>query len=327
MRFVGRAEAVDRVELRARVTGFLAERRFEEGQRVAAGDLLFVIEKAPYEAVVAQRRAELASAEAEVENAAAQLARGEQLLAGNNIPRAEVDERRARLLIAQAKVLEAQAALEAAELDLGYTDITAPIAGRIGRYAYSIGAFVGPDSGALATIVRQEPIYVGFPVSQATLTEVRQEAIARGDERALEVRAELPTGEPYAEPGTIAFTDVEVDPGTDTVVVRATFPNPQGLLVPGQFLNVVIEQGEPLQALVIPAAALVIDQAGPSVLVVGENDEVEQRRVTLGDGAEGARAVIADGLVAGERVIVEGVQKVRPGQAVSPSPVAEQPGA
>ncbi|TVQ38892.1 MAG: efflux RND transporter periplasmic adaptor subunit [Geminicoccaceae bacterium] len=322
-RYTGRAEAVDRVELRARVQGFLEQRLFEEGREVKAGDLLFVIEKGPYEAILAQREAQVKVAEGDVETAAAQLARGEQLLRGNNIPAAEVDERRARLLVDQAQVLAAQAAVRAAELDLAYTEIRAPIAGRIGRSAFSVGALVGPDSGPLATIVSQDPVFVTFPVSQATLTRMRQEAIAQGAPDEVVVRATLPTGDVYAHPGTVAFAEVEVQPGTDTLSIRANFPNPDRLLTPGQFLGVVVELGEPTPALTIPTAAVLIDQAGPYVLVVGDGDVVEQRRVTFGRGAEdGTRSVIAGGLLEGERVIVEGIQKVRPGQRVTAAPVS-----
>jgi membrane fusion protein, multidrug efflux system len=320
-RFTGRAEAVDRVELRARVQGFLQERRFEEGQPVDRGALLFVIEKAPYEAILAQRQAELASAKAEVETAALQLERGEQLLRGNNIPAAEVDERRARLLVAQAKQLEAEAAIQSAEIDLGYTDIAAPISGRIGRAAYSVGAFVGPESGALAAIVSQDPIYVTFPVSQALITRSRQDAIARGEPLDLVARAQLPTGDLYAHPGMLAFAEVEVAADTDTLTLRSTFPNPEGLLVPGQFLNVVLEVGDPVQALVVPTSALLADQAGVYVLVVSDDQVVQQRRVQLGS-SEGASTVITDGLMEGETIVVEGIQKVRPGQAVAAAPAA-----
>ncbi len=322
-RFVGRAEAIDRVELRARVTGFLEQRLFEQGDRVGAGDLLFVIEPEPYRARLAQREAELASARAEVANARAQLDRGLQLLERGNIPEAEVDERRARLLVAEGKMQEADAAVEVAELDLTYTHVTAPIDGRIGRYAYSIGAFVGPQSGALATIVQQDPIYVTFPVSQRIITEARQEAIRTGGPTDLVVRAELPTGELYAETGALSFTDVEVQRGTDTLTVRATFANPDGLLTPGQFLDVVIEAGEPQQALVVPSSALLIEQSGTHVLVVGDDDVVERRRVALGEAIDGGDVVVTDGLEPGERIIVEGIQKVRPGQAVRTAPASE----
>jgi membrane fusion protein (multidrug efflux system) len=323
-RFSGRAEAIDRVELVARVSGFLADRRFDEGDTVTTGELLFVIEKAPYQAVLAQRQADLASAEAQVQYAAAQLQRGEELLEGENIPAAEVDQRRAALEVAKAKVLEAEAAIQSADLDLGYTDVTAPITGRIGRAAYSVGAYVGPASGALATIVSEDPIYVTFPVSQTVLTRLHQEASDHDGTPRVVVRAELPTGDLYARPGEVDFAEVEVDAGTDTLTIRARFANPEGLLVPGQFLNVVVERGAPVQALVIPQAALLVDQAGPYVLVVGDGDEVEQRRVRLGQGTgNGATAVVEDGLREGERIIVDGIQKVRPGQVVHPTPAAK----
>ena len=234
--FNGRVVAVDDVQLRARVTGFLEQRRFEEGADVETGELLFVIEKAPYQAVVDQRQAELASAEANRVNTAVQLRRGEELVKNKNIPQAEVDERRAADEMAAAGILEAQAALERAQIDLGYTEIHTPIAGRIGRAALSVGNLVGPDSGVLATIVSQDPIYVTFPVSQRQLLEYRR----RGDDAAGPpvVKVTLPDGTAYEHPGEVNFFDVQVDQGTDTVTVRAAFPNPDRTLVDGQFVNV-----------------------------------------------------------------------------------------
>jgi len=314
--FNGRVVAVDTVDLRARVTGFLQERRFEEGADVAAGDLLFVLEKDPYQAVVAQRQAELASAEANKANTAAQLQRGEELLQNNNIPRSEVDLRRAEDLMADAAIQEAQAALEQAQINLSYTDIHAPIDGRISRADVSVGNLVGPDSGVLATIVSQDPIYVTFPVSQRRLLEYRREQGGEGGDPV--VRVTLPDDTLYEHPGEIDFLDVQVDPGTDTVTVRAELPNPERVLVDGQFVGVRVEAGEPVAVLAVPQAALQVDQAGPYVLVVGEGDQVEARRVTLGD-TEGARTVVEEGLEEGERVIVEGIQKVRPGMAVAAS--------
>ncbi|HEX6114096.1 MAG TPA: efflux RND transporter periplasmic adaptor subunit [Geminicoccaceae bacterium] len=314
--FNGRVEAVDLVQLRARVTGFLEERLFDEGADVKAGDLLFVIEKAPYEAVVAQRQAELASAEAKKANTAAQLARGEELVKNDNIPRSEVDLRRADDQMAAAGIQEAQAALERAQINLSYTDIQAPIDGRISRAAASVGNLVGPDSGVLATIVSQEPIYVTFPVSQRQLLEYRR---AGGDAgSAPVVRVTLPDGTLYDHPGELNFLDVQVDPGTDTVTVRAEFPNPERTLVDGQFVGVRVERGAPERVLAVPQAALQVDQAGPYVLVVGGDDKVEVRRVTLGD-AEGTQVVVEGGLNEGERIIVEGIQKVRPGMSVAAS--------
>jgi membrane fusion protein, multidrug efflux system len=314
--FNGRVVAVDKVDLRARVTGFLEQRLFEEGADVAAGDLLFVLEKAPYQAIVAQRRAELASAEANKANTAAQLKRGEELVKNDNIPKSEVDIRRAEDETAAAQILGAEAALEQAEINLSYTDIHAPIDGRIGRAAVSVGNLVGPDSGVLATIVSQDPIYVTFPVSQRQLLEYRRAQGGAG--RAPVVRVSLPDGTLYEHPGKIDFLDVQVDQGTDTVTVRAELPNSDRVLVDGQFVGVRVERGEPERVLAVPQAALQVDQAGPYVLVVESDDKVAAKRVTLGE-ASGAQVVIRSGLSEGERIIVEGIQKVRPGMTVAAS--------
>jgi membrane fusion protein (multidrug efflux system) len=271
--FNGRVVAVDEVQLRARVTGFLEQRLFEEGADVDAGDLLFVIEKAPYQAVVEQRRAR---AEANRANTAVQLQRGEELVKNKNISQAEVDQRRAADQMAAAKILEAQAALKQAQLNLGYTEIRAPIAGRISRADFSSGNLVGPDSGALATIVSQDPIYVTFPVSQRELLAHRGE---RGDPV---VRVTLPDGSLYEHPGRLNFLDVQVDPGTDTLTVRAELSNPDRLLIDREFVGVRVERGEPKGVLAVPQAAIQVDQAGPYVLIVGSDDKVEERRVRLG---------------------------------------------
>jgi membrane fusion protein (multidrug efflux system) len=308
--FNGRVVATDQVQLRARVTGFLEKRLFREGADVKAGDLLFVIEKAPYQAVVDQRRAELASAEANQANTEVQLRRGEELVKNKNIPQAEVDARRAADEMAAAQILEARAALEQAQINLGYTEIRAPIAGRIGRAAFSVGNLVGPDAGVLATIVSQDPIYVTFPVSQ------RQLLAHRGERGAPVVRVTLPDGTLYDHPGKLNFLDVQVDPGTDTVTVRAELPNPEHVLVDGQFVGVRVERGEPEQVLTVPQASLQLDQAGPYVLVVGGDSKVEARRVTLG-APDGAQVVVQSGLQSGDKVIVDGIQKVRPGMAVA----------
>ena len=194
-----------------------------------------MIEKAPYQAVVEQRRAELASAEANRANTAVQLQRGEELVKNNNIPKAEVDQRRAADQMAAAQILETQAAIEQAEINLGYTEIHAPIAGRIGRADLSVGNLVGPDIGVLATIVSQDPIYVTFPVTQ------RQLLVHRGERGDPVVRVTLPDGTLYEHPGTLNFLDVQVDPGTDTVTVRGELPNPDRILVDGQFVGVRVD--------------------------------------------------------------------------------------
>jgi membrane fusion protein (multidrug efflux system) len=327
--FVGRVEAVNKVELRARVTGFLEQRLFREGQEVKAGDLLYVIEQPPYQAAVDQRKAELASAEANRANTAVQLQRGEELVRNNNIPKAEVDQRRANDQMAAAQILEAQAALEQAQINYGYTDIHAPIDGKIGQTTYTIGNLVGPDSGVLATIVSQEPMYVTFPVSAAVILQTRRAAGGElPDPSEFVVRIKLPDGSVYQHPGKIDFLNNQVAQGTDTLTARAVFPNPERLLVDGQFVTVTVEAGEPVTALVVPQGAVQVDQAGSYVLVVGADDKAEQRRVTLG-ATQGTNVVVQSGLQQGERIIVDGIQKVRPGMQVAaneaqPTPVGGQ---
>jgi membrane fusion protein (multidrug efflux system) len=317
--FVGRVEAIDRVDLRARVAGFLEKRLFGEGQEVEVGQLLFVIETAPYEAVVAQRRADVTRAEAEVVNTSLQLERARDLVKRNNIPQATVDERAAADAVARANVEQAKAALQAAEIDLDYTSVLAPVAGQIGVSNFSEGSYVGPDSGPLATIVSRDPIYVTFAVSQRDLLEVRRKAAARGEQaERVVVRLTLADGSTYPKPGKVNFIDVRVDPGTDTLTVRAEFPNPEGLLVDGQFVTVTVEGERGTPAIVIPQVALQADQAGVYVLVVGADKKVEVRRVETGPARSG-EIVVTKGLQEGEQVIVQGLQKVRPGQIVEPS--------
>jgi membrane fusion protein (multidrug efflux system) len=310
--FVGRVVAIDQVDLRARVQGFLEQRLFTEGQKVKEGDLLYVIEQPPFQAQVDEAKASLARAEASVVETAATLERVQQASGSGAVSKQELDQARANDQRAQAEVLAAKAQVEIAKLNLSYTEISAPIDGRIGFTNYTIGNLVGPDSGTLATIVSEDPIYVTFPVSNRIILEVRQQAIAAGKPNEFVVRAQLPDGATYAHPGTVNFLDIEADQTTDTITVRAEFPNPDDLLVAGGFVNVAVERAKPEERLVVPQAALQLDQAGAYVLVVNSQDEVEQRRVQTGQ-ASGGNLVVQSGLQAGESVIVEGIQKVRPG--------------
>lgn len=325
--FVGRVVAAEDVDIRARVSGFLEKRLFTEGQDVRAGDLLFTIEQAPYRAQVAQARANLASAEAAAVNAAVQLQRALDLVKNKNISEAVVDQRRADDAMARAAVLQNHAALEQAEINLGYTEIRAPLSGRIGRSSYSPGSLVGPEAGTLAAIVSQDPVHVTFPVSQREILQFKRRAAQTGEgaNRAV-VRLTLADGQAYPHPGRVDFLDVKVDPGTDTLTVRAELPNPDRLLTDGQFATVSVEREAPEQALVVPQAAVQADQAGTFVLVVGGDGKVEVRRVALGPGRHG-ETVVEKGLREGEMVIVEGAQKVRPGQAVDAAPVQQPSGA
>jgi len=313
--FVGRVVAIDQVDLRARVQGFLEQRLFTEGQDVEKGDLLYVIEQPPFQAQVDEANASLARAQASVAETAATLERVQQASGSGAVSKQELDQARANDQRAQAEVLAAKAQLEIAKLNLSYTEITSPIDGRIGFTNYTIGNLVGPDSGTLATIVSEDPIYVTFPVSSRIRLEVREEAVAKGHPGHFVVHAQLPDGSTYAHPGKVDFLNIEADQSTDTITVRAEFPNPEHLLVAGQFVNVTVEREKPEERLVVPQAALQLDQGGAYVLVVNSQDQVEQRRIQTGQAFAG-NLVVQSGLQAGESVIVEGIQKVRPGMKV-----------
>jgi membrane fusion protein, multidrug efflux system len=315
--YIGRLTAIEKVDIVARVQGFLEERNFKEGQYVKTGDLLFRIEQATYKAAVEQAQATLAKAKATEVNAKLQFERGKELVRNQNIPQSTLDQRAADEAAARASVMEAQAALDQAEINLGYTEIRSPIDGRIGLAIVTKGNLVQTSSGKLATIVSQDPIYVTFQVSQRNLLDYfRRRAEDPGKNTHVNVRIKLPNGTIYPHPGMSDFLDVQVDPTTDTVTVRATVPNPDHVLIPGGVVGITVERGAPKSTLTIPQAAVLLDQAGRYVLVVGSDKKVEQRRITTG-ADQGRDIVVSDGLKEGEQVIVEGIQKVRPGQVVT----------
>jgi membrane fusion protein (multidrug efflux system) len=319
--FTGRVAAIEKVDVRARVSGFLAEQHFKDGQDVKAGDLLFEIEPDLYAATVEQRKADLVAAQAKADNAQVQLARAAELLPRQTISQAVYDDRRAEKQIADASVLQAKAALQESEINLGYTKISSPIDGRIGQAAFKKGALVGPEAGALATVVRQDPVYVTFPVSQRQILDVRRRLQGTTDEieqRAV-VRLQLSDDSMYPATGKIDFTDVTVDRSTDTLLVRAVFANPDRLLVDGQFVRVRAEDSRPEQAILIPQRALLNDQAGAYVFVVGADRKVQARRVTLGT-TQGPNVVVREGLQVGDLVVTDGIQKIRPGIEVDAIP-------
>jgi membrane fusion protein (multidrug efflux system) len=316
--FVGRVVATDTVDLRARVVGFLEQRLFTEGQDVKEGDRLFVIEQPPFQAQVAQASADVARTEASLAEANATLERVQQAVKSGAVSKQEVDQATAKAQEAQAQLLIAKAQLEIAQLNLSYTEIDAPISGRIGLANFTVGNLVGPDSGVLATIVSQDPIYATFPISTRIVLEIRKHFVETGQQPEVVVRAQLPDGTLYGHPGKVDFVDIRVDQTTDTITVRAEFPNPEQLLVDGQFVNVTVEREKPELRLVIPQSALQVSQAGSYVLVVNAEDQVEQRRIQTGQAFAGD-LVVQSGLEAGDRVIVEGIQKARPGEKVQVS--------
>src|SRR4051812_10796420 len=267
--FVGRIKAVNKVDLRARVEGFLEKVLFREGQDVKTGDLLYQIEKVQFQAQVDQAKANVASAEAEATNAQLQYGRQFELARHQFSPQATVDQNKAALDSSRAKTLQMRAALTQAEVNLGYTDIRSPIDGRIGRTVYTLGNLVNPASGVLATIVSQDPIYVLFPVSVRDLEIIRE---ARRNEEGglakIDIRLRLPNGQEYAHRGVWNLTDPQVDQQTDTLIMRAVMPNPERQLIDGEFVTAIIRERREAPRLVVPQASVQIDQSGRYVLVV-----------------------------------------------------------
>lgn len=313
--FVGRAAAVDKVELRARIKGFLGPRLFADGDQVKKDQVVFTIERDPYQATVDQKIAQRDAARAALTNAELQLKRATELLRTNTGTQATYDQRLSEQLQAKAQLEDAGAQLREAEIQLSYTEIKSPIDGRIGRAAVSPGNIVGPDSGVLATVVSEKPIRVLFPVTQREFLEARRDKAA-GDP--LIARLRLADGKIYDEKGQLDFIDVTVDPKTDGQIVRATFPNKEGFLTDGQTVRVILEAEKPQTVVAVPQQAIALDQTGPYLFVVNDKNVVELRRIKTGVAREGLLS-ITEGLKPGERVIVQGQQRVREGMTVAPS--------
>jgi membrane fusion protein (multidrug efflux system) len=321
--FIGRVVAIDEVDVVARVAGFIEQRNFTEGQQVKTGDLLFRIEQDTYKAAVDQQSANLAKAKATEINANLQLQRAQSLVKSESVPQSSVDQLAAAEESAKADILQAQALLEQAQINLGYTEIHSPINGRIGLANFTVGNLVGPTSGNLATIVSQDPIYVTFQASEADIIAYKRRIAESTDKNPhVTIHIKLPDGSIYPHPGITNFLDVQVEADTDTVIVRAQLPNPGGVLIPGGIVGVIVDRGAPKMSLVVPQSAVLLDQAGRYVMVVDDAKKVEERRVTTGVET-GRDVVVTDGLREGELIIVEGLQKVHPGQVVSATVVPE----
>lgn len=327
--YIGRIQAKDRVNVVARVAAFMNKVFFTEGAEVKNGDPLYRLEQGPFTADVLAKQASVSQFKAQLQNATLAYARVKALLSTPAGQQSAVDQALANQQALQAQMQNAEAQLQVSQINLGYTDIRAPIDGKVGRTAVTAGNYVSTGSGVLAMIVSQDPMYVIFPVSARVVLDLRQRYADKGGFAAVVLKVRLPDGRIYKQTGALDFIDNTIGGNTDTITLRGTIANPvlpgaNGLgavreLVDGELVTVIVEDAAPLEAIAVPRAAILSDQEGDYLYVVDGDNKAQQRRVHLGQSAP-MIAAVTDGLREGENVIVEGVQRVRPGQAVSPAP-------
>lgn len=324
----GRVEAARVAEVRARSAGILLERLFREGSDVKAGQLLYRIDAAPYEAAAQSARASLERAQANLAQTAAQLERYRPLVAANAISKQDFVNAEAAHKQALADVSAGKAAVRTADINLGYATVTAPISGRIGQSLVTEGALVGQgEVTPLAVIQQINPVYVNFTQSSSDAFKLRK-AMADGQlkkvsgNEAASVQLLLEDGSTYDQTGKLLFTELTVDSTTGQVTLRAEFPNPKGVLLPGLYVRVQVEQAQAANAITLPQQAVTRTEAGDTVSVVGEDGKISPRTIKVG-AAKNQQWVVLDGLKAGEKVMVDGFQKLQmlpPGTPVKPVP-------
>ncbi len=333
--FIGRIQAIGRVALVARVTAFLEKRLFVEGAEVKKGDLLYLLEQPPFQAQVDYNQANVAQLEAQHTNAVLTLQRAQYLLKTVAGEQATVDSALAAERALAAQIAAAQAQLEQAQINLGYTEIRAPIDGEISSTNVTKGNVVSPTSGTLANLVSQDPMYVIFPISMRTALELRDRYGPKGGFSAVVIKLRLPTGEIYGANGHLDYVSPTVAQTTDTVTLRGVIANlvHPGMkvgepgsreLTDGEFVTVLLQGVQPVSVLAIPRSAVLADQQGDYVYVVDAQKKAQIRRIKLGQSTP-STAVVTSGLKAGELVVSEGVQRVHPGELVSPGPASPPP--
>jgi len=333
--FIGRIQAVGRVALVARVSAYLEKRAFVEGAEVKQGDLLYQLEQPPFQAQVDADKANVEQLEAQHTYAERQLERAQYLLKTPAGQQQNVDQTLSNERSLAAQVASAKAQLEEAEINLGYTEIRAPIDGKISATEVTEGNVVSPTTGTLANLVSQDPMYVLYPVSVRAGLDLRNRYDAKGGFNAVVLKLRLPDGRIYGQNGKVDYVSPTVATNTDTVTVRGVIPNPllpgepPGAAAPrelfdGEFVTVMIEGVEPITVLAIPRAAVLSDQQGDYVYVVDAQNKAQRRSIQLGQSTP-STAVVSNGLKEGELVISEGLQRVRPGEVVSPGPATPPP--
>ncbi|MEM6636516.1 MAG: efflux RND transporter periplasmic adaptor subunit [Pseudomonadota bacterium] len=314
--FTGRVEAIQHVDVLARVAGFIDSIGFDEGQSVKAGDILFEIEPDAYDAAVQQIEGQIASAEAERTLARIELDRQTDLLDRDVVAEVAVQQAQAESGKIDGQILQLQGALKNAELDLSYTKIAAPFDGRVGLTDIDVGAFVGAETGPLVSLSSIDPIYVTFPVPEAVLLDVRKRRQAEGREgMSPEAQITLANGDLYAETGTVEVVDTVVQTGTDTILLRASFANGDGLLRDGQLVTIELIADGRAASLTFPIQAMQREQAGYFVFTVAADGTAQKTPIEIAR-TTGTLVAVASGLSEGDMVIVDGIQKVRAGQPV-----------
>ena len=321
----GRTAAYRIAEVRPQVDGIIRRRLFTEGAEVRAGQVLYDIDAGPYRAAAARAQANLISSQAQLEAARMQAERSASLVDSGVVSRQDNDNLQAAARSAQAAVAAAQAAVESARIDLSYSQVRSPIAGRIGRSMVTEGALVTSNQDqVLATIAQLDPIFVDVTESSAEILRLRRDLaegrLQRTDSEHARVQLVLEDGSRYAHEGTLKFSEVTVDQGTGSVLLRAEFPNPDRLLLPGMFVRAILSQGHSAQTLLLPQAAVSRNARGEAVVMVVGADDMVTERVIAVDRVTDNQWIVSSGLEAGERIVVEGLQKARAGTKVRPMP-------